>query len=107
LVRRGYEVRSAESVTAALKTADDFDFDVLVTDIGLPDGSGVGLFESLRQKPAHKDIQGVAVSGFGMDEDIARSKQAGFTEHLTKPIDFSMLERCLARLSREEPALSR
>lgn len=107
LRRRGYEVRSAESVTAALEAAEDFAFDVLVTDIGLPDGSGVGLFERLKKIPAHRDIRGVAVSGFGMDEDIARSKTAGFTEHLTKPIDFSLLERCLGRMAREEAILAR
>ncbi len=101
LLRRGYEVRSAESVTSALEAAEGFPFDVLVTDIGLPDGSGVNLFERLREKPAHSAIRGVAVSGFGMDEDIERSKGAGFAEHLTKPIDFSLLERCLARMACE------
>ncbi len=100
LTRRGYEVQSAKSVTDALEVASGFTFDVLVTDIGLPDGTGVKLFESLKARPRSASIQGVAVSGFGMDEDIAQSKRAGFVEHLTKPIDFAMLQRCLSRLAK-------
>ena len=99
LVRRGYDVQSAKSVESALEVASGFNFDVLVTDIGLPDGSGVKLFETLKQRPGSAAIQGVAVSGFGMDEDIAQSKRAGFAEHLTKPIDFNRLQRCLSTIA--------
>lgn len=97
LVRRGYKVRAANSVAGALEAANEFPFDVLVTDIGLPDGTGVELFQSLRQRRG-ESIRGVALSGFGMDEDIARSKEAGFSNHITKPVDFSVLQRCLSEI---------
>jgi CheY-like chemotaxis protein len=101
LSRRGYEVRSAGSVARAMEVADKFEFDVLITDVGLPDGSGVNLFEALKEDPRHHEVRGVAVSGFGMDEDIERSRKAGFEQHLTKPIDISLLQRTLVRIARE------
>ncbi len=101
LVRRGYVVQSANSCAAALEKARNFQFDVLVTDIGLPDGNGADLFMELRKQPERAHLQGVALSGFGMDEDIARSERAGFLEHLTKPIDFHALERCLISIGHE------
>jgi PAS domain S-box-containing protein len=101
LMRRGYEVRSAETVASALETARDFDFDVLITDIGLPDGTGHELFEKLKAQPRGKALRGLALSGFGMDEDIARSRAAGFTEHLTKPVDFARLQRHLIQIGEE------
>ena len=101
LVRRGYEVRSAETVAAALDVARDFEFDVLITDIGLPDGTGHELFEKLKAQPGGQALRGLALSGFGMDEDIARSRAAGFTEHLTKPVDFARLQRHLIQIGEE------
>jgi len=101
LVRRGYEVRSAETVASALEMARDFDFDVLITDIGLPDGTGHELFEKLKAKANGRTLRGLALSGFGMDEDIARSRAAGFTEHLTKPVDFARLQRHLIQIGEE------
>jgi len=101
LVRRGYEVRSAETVASALEIAHDFDFDVLITDIGLPDGTGHELFQKLKAQPRGKALRGLALSGFGMDEDIARSRAAGFTEHLTKPVDFARLQRHLIQIGEE------
>jgi len=101
LVRRGYVVQSASSCAAAIEKARDFQFDVLVTDIGLPDGNGADLFTELRKQPEREHLQGVALSGFGMDEDIARSERAGFVEHLTKPIDFHALDRCLTTIGHD------
>jgi PAS domain S-box-containing protein len=101
LERRGYEVRSAETVASALEIARDFECDVLITDIGLPDGTGHELFEKLKAQPRGKALRGLALSGFGMDEDIARSRAAGFTEHLTKPVDFARLQRHLIQIGEE------
>jgi signal transduction histidine kinase len=98
LVRRGYVVEVAHSCAAALEKARKFSFDVLVTDIGLPDGNGVDLFQRLKARSDRADILGVALSGFGMEEDLARSQAAGFAEHLTKPVDFSLLDRCLSQI---------
>ena len=96
LHRRGYDVRRAASMAEALKAADTTDFDVLVSDIGLPDGSGL---ELMRQLLTRRPVKGIALSGFGMEEDVNKSRQAGFSEHLTKPIDFKQLEAAIARVT--------
>jgi signal transduction histidine kinase/ActR/RegA family two-component response regulator len=80
----GYQVTTAESVEAALRTAAQEEFDLLVSDIGLPDGSGEDLLRLLREK-GH-DFPSIALSGYGMEEDIARSRAAGFQVHLVKPV---------------------
>jgi signal transduction histidine kinase len=100
LVRRGYVVEAAHDCAMAVEKAKTFPFDVLVTDIGLPDGNGVDLFQRLKSLPGRADLPGIALSGFGMDEDLARSQAAGFAEHLTKPVDFATLDRCLTRIGR-------
>jgi len=56
------------------------------------------LFQSLKKQKPGETIRGVALSGFGMDEDIARSKAAGFATHITKPVDFAVLQRCLGEI---------
>jgi signal transduction histidine kinase/ActR/RegA family two-component response regulator len=101
LLRRGYEVRLAESVEEALEAARDYDLDVLVSDIGLPDGTGIDLIRRLSDLKGGLTFRGIALSGFGMTEDLERSRNAGFTEHLTKPVDFAILEKSLARIGHE------
>lgn len=101
LVRRGYEVECADSFASAVERSKNFDFEVLVTDIGLPDGNGVDLFRWMRQHSQNDKLRGIALSGFGTDEDLARSETAGFYEHLTKPVDFEQLQRCLAQIGHE------
>jgi CheY-like chemotaxis protein len=98
LSRRGYEVRTAASVADAMRVADTFVFDVLVSDIGLPDGRGTELLGRL-QRQIDRPIRAVAMSGFGMEDDIERSRQAGFADHLTKPVDFGELERAISHLA--------
>jgi PAS domain S-box-containing protein len=90
----GYAPRTADSVAAALEAAEGERFDLVISDIGLPDGSGLDL---MRQLLALYPVRGIALSGFGMEEDLVRSREAGFVEHLTKPIDLAQLERALAR----------
>lgn len=103
LVRRGYTVRTAASIAQALEITREFTFDVLVSDIGLPDGKGTDLLESIEQEHGVRPLA-VAMSGFGMEEDLKRSREAGFSEHLTKPIEFSALHQAIARLVAEQPA---
>jgi signal transduction histidine kinase len=98
LLRRGYVVRTAMSVASALEVAGEYEFDILVSDIGLPDGRGTELLESLSARRGHS-VFAIAMSGFGMEEDLARSRAAGFAEHLTKPVEFSALHDAIARLS--------
>jgi PAS domain S-box-containing protein len=101
LVRRKYHVKAASSVGAAIEASRDYAFDVLVTDIGLPDGNGVELFQQLKQIKEHQAVYAIALSGYGMDEDISRSISAGFAHHITKPVEFAQLHRCLKEISQK------
>lgn len=96
LSRQGYVVRVAGSVAAALECADKEAFDILVSDIGLPDGSGLDLMRAL---VARQPIRGIALSGYGQEEDVRRSRDAGFSEHLVKPVEFSALLDAIRRLN--------
>ncbi|HEY8666696.1 MAG TPA: hybrid sensor histidine kinase/response regulator, partial [Tepidisphaeraceae bacterium] len=91
----GYSVIGATTVAAAVELADREAFDVLVSDIGLPDGTGMDLLRKIKSK---RPFKAVAVSGFGQEEDRIRSKQAGFLEHLTKPVDFQRLQAVLKQM---------
>ncbi len=99
LERMGYQVQTADSVSSALQASQSAPFDIVISDIGLPDGSGLDLMREILQR--NEEVKGVALSGFGMEEDIRKSKEAGFVEHLTKPVDFVTLESVLARLKSE------
>jgi CheY-like chemotaxis protein/anti-sigma regulatory factor (Ser/Thr protein kinase) len=96
LQRRGYQVLSACTVANAIEVAAAQDFDVLVSDIGLPDGSGVDLIQQLRLE---RPIFGIALTGFGMEEDIRRSHQGGFEYHLIKPVDLNRLDTLIQKSS--------
>jgi signal transduction histidine kinase/ActR/RegA family two-component response regulator len=98
LTRRGHAVRSASTCAEALALDECEGFEVLVSDIRLPDGSGLELMRRLREV---RPIAGIALSGLGAETDRARSLEAGFREHLTKPIDFPSLEAALARATVE------
>jgi CheY-like chemotaxis protein len=88
-------VVSAKSVAEALAAASHRHFDLLISDIGLPDGSGAALMRELKSRYG---MQGIALSGFGRDEDLARSQQAGFDVHLIKPVSLDLLEQTVRRL---------
>src|SRR5262249_51887586 len=81
LTKDGFSVRTAASVADARRLLDCESFDVLVTDIGLPDGSGYQLMRAARES---QRLRGIAISGFGMEEDVQRSMEAGFEYHLIK-----------------------
>lgn len=92
---RGHEVAIAESVEAALRLASEKPFDLVVSDVGLPDATGYDLMRELR---ARMEIRGIAISGWGRPEDIAKSREAGFSEHLTKPVGLQKLEQAIGRV---------
>jgi signal transduction histidine kinase len=102
LTRRGYIVRTAMSIAHGLEVARDYEFDLLISDIGLPDGRGTDLLERLEQQRGGRP-PAIAMSGFGMEEDLARSRNAGFSEHLTKPVEFPALQEAIARLTANMP----
>jgi signal transduction histidine kinase len=80
----GYQVTTAHSVATALRAATEVEFDLLVSDIGLPDGSGEDLIRQLLG--TGRSLQSIALSGYGTEQDVARSRAAGFQLHLTKPV---------------------
>jgi PAS domain S-box-containing protein len=94
LTLRGHYVTSAASVAGALAAAlgAGDDFDLIISDLGLPDGNGVDLLRALHSRKA---FPAIALTGFGMEEDVRRVREAGFVAHLTKPIDFRTLERTI------------
>ena len=95
LVRMGYEVKLAHSVQNALDVAGAHPFDLIISDIGLPDGSGLDL---MRQLSARRPVRGIALSGFGMEDDVRKSFEAGFREHLIKPVNVQKLQTVIQRV---------
>lgn len=97
LRRDGHSVTTATSVAEAVeKVQGDQPFDVLITDLGLPDGTGIDVMEQLRLR--RPELRGVVLSGYGMEDDQARTVAAGFSAHLVKPIAFDQLQRVLQSL---------
>jgi len=88
LRRRGYHVQSALTFQSAVDLGENEQFDVLVSDLALPDGSGIDLIKKLSSKPLLR----IALTGFGMEDDIRKSFEAGFQHHLVKPIDLNKLD---------------
>ncbi len=95
LKRLGHEVTTASTIKEALKAAGEKRFDLVISDLGLPDGLGYELMRSLR---AGNHLRGIALSGYGMSKDIQLSREAGFAEHLVKPVDLKKLEEAMARV---------
>jgi hypothetical protein len=100
LTRLGFEVLAAENMTEALRIARQQHFDILLSDIGLPDGSGLELLRRIR---SIREVPALALSGFGMDDDIERSLDAGFSDHLTKPVSIDRLQAAIEQLGTENP----
>ncbi len=100
LERRGFRVTLAHSAEEAIARTEEATFDLMISDIGLPDRSGYELMQEIAQT---KNLRGVALSGFGLESDIARAKEAGFSDHLTKPINFERLETVIHDLLELEP----
>ncbi len=93
LSRRGYDVITSSSFQEALAMSQRHDFHLLISDIGLPDGNGYELMERLKQDFG---LKGIALTGYGMDQDVVRSEKAGFVTHLTKPIRMETLDAALS-----------
>ncbi len=85
----GYEVETTSDVARSLEAIASRDFDLVISDLGLPDRSGLELMKEIRRQ--RESLKGIALSGYGRDEDIQKSMAAGFSAHLTKPVDFDAL----------------
>ena len=92
---RGHAVTGAATLSQARELAGSTAFDIVVSDLGLPDGSG---HELMRELNRSQHVCGIALSGNGMASDVKQSLAAGFNEHLTKPVDVATLERAMLRV---------
>jgi PAS domain S-box-containing protein len=91
-----YTVKTASSVATALQLAATERFDVVVSDLGLPDGTGYDLMKQLRDRHG---IKGIALSGYGMGQDQRRSREVGFLDHVVKPVNVSQLVAVIQRIA--------
>jgi PAS domain S-box-containing protein len=101
LTAEGHTVETAGDIATALELADKRAFELLISDLGLPDGSGHDLMRQLHDR-GHK-FPGIAMSGYGQEEDIQRSYQAGFATHLTKPSSREAVIGAIVSVTAGEP----
>ncbi len=97
---RGHEVSAASSLASAWTAASEESFELLISDIELPDGTGLDL---MRELGGDRGVPGIALSGFGSEEDIQESRAAGFRMHLTKPVDIRTLELAIIQVMTSVP----
>ncbi len=94
----GHETASVYTAVDALQRAAAFRPEVVLLDIGLPGMDGYEVAQKMRELPGLRDIRLVAVTGYGRSDDRIRARDAGFDDHLTKPVEYAALERTLAGL---------
>jgi len=92
---RGYAVQSADCMASALALVETETFDLIISDLSLPDGSGYDLMNALLRK---RPTKAIAMSGFGAKQDIERSLEVGFSAHLVKPVDMSDLDTTIRQV---------
>jgi CheY-like chemotaxis protein len=95
---RGHDVQVALDLKSARAAAAHHAFDILLSDIALPDGTG---WDLLRELNAGGPVRAIALSGYNSEEDIARSEAAGFRMHLAKPVAMRELDRIFAEAMKE------
>lgn len=95
----GHDVDVCHTVATACEKIRTASFNLILSDIGLPDGTGLDFIKEARKVC---DTPAIALTGYGMAEDIDRCLNAGFNDHLTKPIDFERLHRTLDLAARQE-----
>jgi len=99
LEKAGYRIHHAATVAKAKELAAKEHFQLVISDLGLPDGDGLQLMRDLRQL---RPLKGIALSGFGMESDVAATRIAGFAEHLTKPVNWGQLQEAIERILRPQ-----
>jgi CheY-like chemotaxis protein len=92
----GHEISVADGAQNAMNMIDSKEFDVVLCDIALPDGSGYDFIAEAKRK---RPVKAVALSGFAATEDIERGREAGFDFHLAKPVDFHELRAVLGQIA--------
>jgi CheY-like chemotaxis protein len=101
LQRHGHEVAVAGTVASALQLVASAPFDLILSDIGLPDGTGHDLMNLVRQQKYQ--TPGVALTGYGMEDDLSRSRDVGFAAHVVKPVDMAQLQSVIQRVCGSRP----
>jgi two-component system, chemotaxis family, CheB/CheR fusion protein len=99
LQSQGHDVKIADNVATGIRLAEEQVFDLLLSDLGLPDGTGLSLMRTLRARGSR--LPGIALSGYGRENDVQQAHDAGFIAHLTKPISLPRLEEAIARVAAE------
>ena len=92
----GHEVETASDGASGLEKAVAFKPNVAILDIGLPKVNGYELAKQIREQPWSKNVILVALTGWGQEQHRRRSEEAGFNHHLTKPVEFDVLQEILA-----------
>jgi len=92
----GHEISVADDAQTALSAIESKEFDVVLCDIALPDGTGYDVIAEAKRK---RPVKAVAISGFAATEDIERGKKAGFDFYLAKPVDFHELRSVLGQIA--------
>jgi CheY-like chemotaxis protein len=93
----GHETASVYSAAEALARAAEFKPDVVLLDIGLPGMNGYEVAQKMRELPGLRNVRLIAVTGYGRSDDRLRAREAGFDDHLIKPVELAVLDRTLAR----------
>lgn len=96
------EVVTAGSVGEAIAAAEQRPFDLVLSDLGLPDGDGHDLMRNLKAKHG---LAGIAITGYGMEDDVRRGREAGFVGHLVKPVTFQRLADAVNEFFRERDTI--
>jgi CheY-like chemotaxis protein len=96
LVAFGHGVTATGTVGDALAAAGGSRFDLVISDLGLPDGSGIDLMRQLR---IQYGLKGIALTGYEADGDFAPAQQAGFVARLIKPVSFEQLQKVICQIS--------
>ena len=104
LKNAGFDVSHADSLAQARDLAAGRRFDLVISDVGLPDGSGLDLMRHLRDT---QGLSGIALSGFGSEDDVIASTAAGFAEHIVKPVDWERLREAIERLTPPKSSATR
>ena len=97
LESRGHRVLAAEDAQSAIELSEREKFDLLIADVGLPDRSGLELLHELRER--EPELSAIALSGYGTPQNVMNSKEAGFIEHLVKPVDLQKLHAVIDSLA--------
>src|SRR4029079_16535011 len=102
----GANVMCATNGADALRIAAENEFDVILSDISMPEMDGFEFLQRLRKIDGRQNVPVVAITGFGRSDDIARARSAGFYSHLTKPLNLQVLTDVLQQLAKEKDRLS-